>query len=300
MDKALSETASRAPGECISGWIEAAGVSLRYRLSGAVAADAASAVLIHELGGSLASWDAVVAELDPVLRILRFDQRGHGESEKTRTAYTLDDQVADLRGLIVAAQLPRPFWLVGAAAGAAIAVAYCAGYPDEVAGIVMCAPALDVDPKRRTYLRERAERAMRDGMRAIADATLANSYPLVRGFDPVAQATYRARFLANDPVSYALANQALSEIDLSDALAALRCPCLLLAGHHDIQRPVARVALHAATLADVEMRMIGGAHLMAVQVPTQVARHILDFCTRRSQAAAQIARPKTIAGQEET
>ena len=39
-------------------------------------------VLIHEMGGSLRSWDEVVAAL-PVRRVvLPYDMRGHGLSEK--------------------------------------------------------------------------------------------------------------------------------------------------------------------------------------------------------------------------
>ncbi|WP_233847186.1 alpha/beta fold hydrolase [Paraburkholderia sp. HD33-4] len=262
-------------------WIDASGISLRYVLAGAVGSEAAgTVVLIHELGGSIASWDAVVSTLSASRRVLRYDQRGHGDSEKIRAPFSLDDQVDDLRTLLDELSLNEPCWFVAAAAGAAIAVAFAARYPARVAGIVMCAPALDVDPSRRGYLRERAQRARTNGMRAIIDSTLEQSWPPVLRHGPDALGAYRAyraRLLANDPVCYALANDALSDIDLRARLPALRCPCLLLAGEHDLQRPPPRVAAQAALVAGSRFETVPAGHLMAVQTPTQVLDRIAAF-----------------------
>lgn len=263
-------------------WIDASGISLRYVLDGSSAESqaAGAVVLIHELGGSIASWDGIVSALSASRRVVRYDQRGHGESEKVRAPFSLADQVDDLRTLLDALSLNQPCWLVAAAAGAAIAVEFAARYPARVAGIVMCAPALDVDPSRRGYLRERAQRARTHGMRAIIDSTLDQSWPAVlrddsRALD--AYRAYRARLLANDPVCYALANDALSDIDLHAQLPALRCPCLLLAGEHDLQRPPARVAAQAALIAGSTFDTVPGGHLMAVQKPAQVLDRIQAF-----------------------
>jgi 3-oxoadipate enol-lactonase len=265
-----------------SAWIDTSGVNLRYVLAGARTASdrVGSVVTIHELGGSIASWDAIVSALSASRRVLRYDQRGHGDSEKVRAPFSLADHVDDLRTLLDGLALSEPCWLVAAAAGAAIAVDFAVRYPARVAGIVMCAPALDVDPSRRGYLRERAQRARADGMRAIIDSTLDQSWPPVLRNDPRAldaYRAYRARLLANDPVCYALANDALSDIDLREQLPALRCPCLLLAGEHDLQRPPARVAAQAALVPASVFDTVPAGHLMAVQQPAYVLDKIHAF-----------------------
>ena len=59
-------------------FIEVNGTALRYELSGA---GAITLVLIHEMGGTLESWDFVLPMLSPKRRVLRYDTRGAGLSE---------------------------------------------------------------------------------------------------------------------------------------------------------------------------------------------------------------------------
>ena len=62
-------------------WIEANGASLRYDLSGN---GRETVVLPHEVGGCIESWDDAVPAFQREFRVLRYDQRGFGMSEKTR------------------------------------------------------------------------------------------------------------------------------------------------------------------------------------------------------------------------
>jgi 3-oxoadipate enol-lactonase len=59
-------------------WIDANGVSIHYEVAGA----GPTVVLLHEMGGTLDSWDGVAPELSRRYRTLRYDQRGAGLSEK--------------------------------------------------------------------------------------------------------------------------------------------------------------------------------------------------------------------------
>ena len=56
-------------------FIEVNGVGLRYELSGR---DDRTVVLIHEMGGSLESWDEAAPVLAANRRVLRYDTRGAG------------------------------------------------------------------------------------------------------------------------------------------------------------------------------------------------------------------------------
>ena len=70
---------------------------------------------------------------------LRYDERGSGLSEReTGDDLTLETWVADLRAVVEASGIPRPFTLLGYSQGAATALAYAATYPEDVARIVLC------------------------------------------------------------------------------------------------------------------------------------------------------------------
>ena len=73
-------------------WIEANGASLRYELSGS---GKETLVLIHEAGGCLESYEDALPGLEKEFRVLRYDQRGFGFSEKVREL-TFETVVADL------------------------------------------------------------------------------------------------------------------------------------------------------------------------------------------------------------
>lgn len=260
------------------GWCDDSGVSIRYQLAGG---GPGTLVFIHELGGSLHSWEAVAEHFTAQWHCLRYDQRGAGGSEKVRQPYTVDDQVNDLCALLAKLALPAPYVLVSLAAGATVALAFARRDPAAVAALVLCTPATGVDVERRAYLEARAALAQEQGMRAIAVATLARSYPPEAMRDADVYRRYLARFLANDPVAYAHANRALVVFQLETVLDAITMPCLLVAGQHDLLRPWADVVALARRLPDAKVVSIDAGHLMAVQYPAALVAAMTDYFIER-------------------
>jgi 3-oxoadipate enol-lactonase len=249
-------------------------ISLRYAVSGA---GARSLILIHELAGTLESWDHVVPKLEKDFRILRYDQRGAGLSEKVRAPFNLDDMVSDVERLLATSGLRPPYHVAGIASGAAIAVGLALRRPYDVAALALCAPSLQTDPDRWHYLLERSETAKREGMQAIVDMVFERTYPKDGTVDPDIYAAHRARFLAIDPVCYANANRMLSEVTLEPLLPRVACPCLLIAGRHDQMRPPDQVQRYAAGFARAEFALVDSGHIMVVQAPDAVADTMRAF-----------------------
>src|SRR5690348_9293870 len=102
--------------------------SICYKLEGA---GSRSLIAIHELGGSLNSFTEIVPQLQRDFRILRYDQRGAGLSEKPRQSFSFADHVSDLERVLDHAGIAPPYHLVGLAAGAAIAVAFAQKHPKD-------------------------------------------------------------------------------------------------------------------------------------------------------------------------
>jgi 3-oxoadipate enol-lactonase len=249
-------------------------ISLHYCVSGG---GARSLVLIHELAGTLESFDHVVPALEADFRILRADQRGAGLSEKVRAPFGLDDLVADAHRLLQTAGLAPPYYVAGIASGAAIAAALALRYPQEVAALALCAPSLGTSPDRRHYLLERSETAAREGMRAIVDMVFERTYPAHDRGDPQVHAEHRGRFLAIDPVCYGHANRMLAQVALEPLLQQIACPCLLLAGRHDQMRPPEQVQRYATLFRHAELAVIDSGHIMVVQAPAAVADAMRRF-----------------------
>jgi 3-oxoadipate enol-lactonase len=97
-------------------WIEVNGAALRCEVSG----DGPGAlVLVHEMGGTLESWDGALPALRRGRRVLRYDTRGAGLSEKLRAPVTFADMADDIAALLDALGIAGRVALAGAAVGRA-------------------------------------------------------------------------------------------------------------------------------------------------------------------------------------
>src|SRR5256885_16973862 len=106
--------------------IEANGVSLRYAIEGI----GKPIVLIHEMGGTMESWELVAPLLSEKRRVLRYDTRGAGFSEKIRSPLTIDTMTDDLIGLLDGLDFKEKVAVVGTAVGGAIALHTAPRFPD--------------------------------------------------------------------------------------------------------------------------------------------------------------------------
>lgn len=228
-------------------------------------------VLLHELGGSLESFDEVAALLADRFRILRYDQRGAGLSEKPRAPFSIADAAADLGDLLRWSGLEPPVLLVCIAAACAIGTEFALAEPARVSGLLMCGPVMAAAGDAAEYLRARSERAVQGGMRAVVDTSLARSFPPPLRTNAAGFAAYRARMTGADPVGYAHANMALVASTADRRLGQLRCPVQVLAGRHDLLRTPEEIAATAAAMPGAGFAAVDSGHLMAVQTPGLVA-----------------------------
>ncbi len=188
-------------------WLEANGISIHYELAGV----GPSLVLLHEMGGTLESWDRIFPALSQCFRTLRYDQRGAGLTEKVRRPITTELLVDDLEAVLQATELAPPYHFVTVAAATMQALIYMTRHAEDIASFVFCNPFTGADPSRVAALDERAALAEREGMRAAIPVTLDKSWPPQLG-DREAYATYRGRYLAHDPVCFAAMNRAIARV----------------------------------------------------------------------------------------
>ena len=257
-------------------WIDVNGVSLRYELSGA-GADAQTVVLVHELGGCLDSWDETLPAFQREFRTLRYDQRGFGQSEKVSGTLKLDDMVADIAALLDVLAIKMPCYVVGSALGAGIAAAFAARHPSRVSRLVVQSLVTHSNPATRPHMVARAAEVERSGMRAQVQASLDRSYPEVLRGDKNRFDTYRARWMTNDPHSFAAINRMLLDMALDSELGKIACPTLSIGCKHDSLRPPAMVRELSTMIPGARYVEADSGHFMHAQSPALFAEMVVPF-----------------------
>jgi len=255
-------------------WTEANGVSIYYQLAGE---RGPVVVLLHEMGGTLDSWDKVAPELTDRFRVLRYDQRGAGLSEKVRQPFSNDNVVDDLEALLKQLNLRPPYNFVCVAAASTQVLRFMERHPEQVQSIVLCNPAPGVDPSRAGALNERAAQAERDGIRGVMAITLDKSYPPELS-DRQTYENYRGRYLANDPVGFGLAHRMLAQTNMLHMLPQIKVPTMVVAGRHDTVRPPAGTEELAKKIPGARFEVIEEAgHFLPTTGPRTLVKLLKDF-----------------------
>lgn len=258
-------------------WMDVNGVSLRYELSGA---GTQTVVLVHELGGCLDSWDETLPAFAKHFRVLRYDQRGFGQSEKVSGAIStlkLDDMVADIAALLDALAITSPVHVVGSALGAGIAAAFAARNRQRTARLVVQSLVTRSNPATRPHMVARAAEVERTGMRAQAQASLDRSYPAALRQDKNRFETYRARWITNDPQSFAAINRMLLDMEVDAELGDIACPTLSIGCQHDVMRPPAMVQEITKLIPGARYAEADSGHFMHAQTPALFAEMVIPF-----------------------
>lgn len=255
-------------------WLDVNGAALRYDLSGS---GPRTIVLVHEMGGTLESWSEVAPSLARHYRVLRYDTRGAGLSQKVRSPLSIDTMADDVLGLIDGLRIDGKVAIAGIAVGAAIAIRFSARHAERAAALVAMGPATGVAPERRPGILAFADAMERDGVRPGMAATLDASYPQAMRGDVARFNTVRNQRLGNDPASYAAVYRMLANLDMTADFGRVRCPTLVLAGRLDGLRPPALVEPIARAIPGAQFKTLETAHFMAWQTPDLVAETLAAF-----------------------
>ena len=195
-------------------------------------------LLLHEMGGSLDSWGPVLPHLVPL-------------------------------------GIAEPIDVAGIAIGGCIALRVAAWHPERVHRVAPINPPTDAVGRSGEILRERAEIAETRGMRCVVESALARSWPDHLRTNRKTFEAYAARFICNDPDSYAHILRALGGVSFDGVFEKIRCPTVFIAGRDDLVRTpdaTKSASKHVEGAAFVE---IEGGHIASMQAPRPVA-HALN------------------------
>lgn len=262
-------------------WIEVNQVILRYRLR---PGPGPTLVLLHEMGGSLESWDEVIALLPEDYRVLAYDQRGAGMSEKIAGDFTIDDAASDLAALLDALAVDGPALVAGVAVGAAVAIRFAALHPDRVSHLLAMAPACGIAPEMRVAALERAHQIAAEGMRGQASALFERAFPPALRTDGEKYRQYRGRWLSTDARSLGAIYRMLATMDLSGDLRKLSGRVAFIGGSFDSLRPPAEIERLGGLAPGVETVCLPSGHFMTVNSPRLIANLLRRYVGEQASA----------------
>jgi 3-oxoadipate enol-lactonase len=232
-------------------------------------------VFANSLGTDLRVWDAVLPQLLPGLRIIRYDKRGHGLSDAPDGTWRIEDFADDLAGILDALGATRVA-MVGLSVGGLIAQALASRRPDLVRVLILSGTAAKIGTADLWNARIRAVEA--DGIASIADPILERWFSAeFRARNPEL-ALWRNMLNRTPAAAYAATCGAIRDADLTEGTRALSLPTLALVGDQDGSTPPDLVRATAALIPGARCEVIADAgHLPGVEQPEAVATLIADF-----------------------
>jgi len=213
----------------------------------------------HGLADTLEVWDALAGPLAERGRVVRIDQRGHGESGAPPGPCTREDLARDAIAVLDALVIDRAI-AVGHSVGGIVAMAAALAAPERVAGLVLIGTASRCSERTAAWYERIALAAEQHGGDGLVRA--------IYGEESRRRARGDARAIAH--VARMLTS--LYSDPLTPKLPAIACPVLLLVGEKDRMGPKASQTIRDALppgRAELEV-MPGCGHWPQLDVPGDV------------------------------
>lgn len=201
---------------------------------------------VVQVGGAVSAHEGyatITPELAKHYRVLDYDHRGYGQSDRPEGRYTVELWSADLEGLLDALGIARAH-IHGGSMGSFIALYFAARYPDRVgklllgAGAVAKCDAMSVHMFRTWQAIASAYGVDSEQLaRQLLIHAFSREYLDLLGDDALAEMRAVAARNASLPV-FLDACQAMIDTDVRHLLPGVTAPTLVMVGSEDVLTPL--------------------------------------------------------------
>jgi pimeloyl-ACP methyl ester carboxylesterase len=241
-------------------------------------------VLSHGLLLDHTMFAAQLAEFRDSYRCIVWDQRGHGKTATdTLPDFSYYDSTNDLSALLSFLEIDRAI-LIGVSQGGFLGMRCALLHPEQVRGLVLIATQAGVD-----------DPATLAGYRALLDGWIAGDMPdriqtavehILFGHDWPGAAAWKEKWRAmTSPNLLSSFNALVQRDDISERIAAIRAPSLIIHGDADAAIPLVRAQAMKEAIPDAEITVISGGHSVSMTNAAPVNAAIKDFLKRHHLAA---------------
>src|SRR5690242_14973731 len=253
------------------------GIDINYRLEGD---GERTVVLVNGLADDLETW---VLQMEDLLgagyRVLRFDNRGVGQSDKPAGPYTTQQLAEDAKALVDDLGV-SDFHLVGVSMGGMIAQEYAIAHGSDLRSLTLACTYAAPGPFCSRMFAMWADLAPRLGVPFVMrDVTLwAFTVPFFEEREEELEEFEAGMADLPQPLDAYLAQ--LSSIrthDATERLGRITAPTLVLAGDEDILIPVQLSRRLHEGIAGSEWRTTKGGHACLWEHPSAFNQALLEF-----------------------
>ena len=256
--------------------VDVDGTQINYEISG----QGSVLVLTHGLGGSLDAWQPLADALDARHRVLRWDVRGFGRSDRSGPP-SPKVWAQDLAGLLDALSIDEAI-VAGISMGGVIAQRFALDFPQRTRGLVLMSTSSEVGEAGRSGWESRAALVEREGLAALMELSggPSISYSTAYAESHVAEIVEAAEATTtrNDPACYAAACRAVSDYNYTEELAQIERPTLIVQGLEDQLTPPGGSVLMSRRISGSRLELIEGCgHGIPAEQPERLAELLADF-----------------------
>jgi pimeloyl-ACP methyl ester carboxylesterase len=255
------------------------GVTLNYEISG----EGDPLLLIMGTSGSIPLWGELLPRLADQYRVIAFDNRGLGGSERGQGEITVAGMAEDASALLEALDIPRAH-AMGWSLGSAIVQELALAHPEQVASAIMYATWGRCDGFQRSVLAAlRLPYAVRDMDAALATAGIAFSPQLLdhpdfaKMLEPMLPA-----FPQNEEQMQVTTEQWDADLahDTLDRLGQITAPTLVVVGEQDLLTPHWQAKAVADAIPGARYEFVtgpGSSHGLHIERPDDLVRLVTGF-----------------------
>lgn len=254
-------------------------VRLHHRLDGPE--DAPLLVLSTSIGTRHTMWDAQAPDLAERFRLLRYDQRGHGQSEVPDGPYSIAELAEDLLGLLDELGIERAHFCglsLGGMAGLWLGI----NAPERIDRLVLSSTAAYFPPAEEWTRRAKVTRSS-EGVAGLADGALERWFtPAFHERRPDEIDRFREMLITTPGEGYAGCCEAIREMDMREEMGSIQAPTLVIAGNDDPSTPPDWNREIAEAIPDADFHVLQDArHIANVARPREFTDLVLGHLDAR-------------------
>mgnify|MGYP000344808962 FL=1 len=257
------------------------GTRIHYEVTGKPGAT--PVLMIQGLGASKNAWNLQRIAMATRFRIISFDNRGAGRSDKPTEPFTLEQMADDALAVLDAAGIETAH-VVGASMGGVISQIVAVKYPHRVRSLTLVCTACRNHPWRQELLQSWAKTAADKGMIEVgkeaaqwvmSPRSFRRLVPAFTWMGPLAALRPRHSFVSQID---AILN---TREDLVDQLSTITAPTMVIVGNQDILTPRGDSEEIAERIPNAELVVISGAaHGLMMEHSSTFNRILIEFLQR--------------------